>query len=154
VLCFAETTKAQDWSRVDFYSKKGNHQLSDYRGKIVLVMFWATWCPYCKNQLPALSMLKGLYNNIKDLEVLAISIDRGDSEKVSNYLETYQIDNLGTYIDANSNLMNSMGFSAVPTLLLISADGNILGSYRGLQDLDVKYLDKLIAENEQKNQNI
>lgn len=145
----SQNSYAENWQDVEFYGNGKTHKISDYKGKVVLVMFWATWCPYCKQQIPALSMLKNLYSNAKNLQILNISIDRENEDFVKNYLKTYGINNLDVYMDNNSNLLHSMGFSAVPTLALISKEGKPLGSYGGLQHLDVKYLEELISENAQ-----
>ncbi len=149
LIFFSENSRAENWQNVEFYGNGKIHKLSDYKGKVVLVMFWATWCPHCKNQMPALSMLKSLYSSTKTLEVLPISIDREGEQMVFNYFRTYNIKNLDPYIDKNSNLLHSLGLSAVPHLLLISKEGNVLGSYGGLQYLDVEYLEELISENGQ-----
>lgn len=145
VFC-STNVQAERWDEIEFYSNGESHKLADYKGKTVLVLFWATWCPYCKSQLPALSMLKTLYSNVPDFEVLNISTDDEGEEVVKNYLNTYNLNNLNSYIDINSNLLHSLGFSAIPTLVLISAEGEILGNYSGLQDLDIKYLEGIIKK--------
>jgi len=148
VLVFSaqELSAAEAWQETPFYSNGITHKLADYKGKVVLVFFWATWCPYCKKQIPAYSLLKDLYKKIPDLEIMNISTD-SDENLVKNYLNTYNLGNLDSFVDINSNLLHSMGFTAIPTLVLISREGNILGYYGGLQEFDVKYLDQIIKKN-------
>ncbi len=145
-LLFSSNARAEPWSDVEFYGNGSGHKLSDLKGNVVLLMFWATWCPHCKNQMPALSMLKRLYSAAPDFKVLAVSTDSGGEQVVQNYLKTYQLDNLESYIDPGSNLLRSMGFSAIPTVVIISREGDMLGYYRGLQHIDVKYLEELIKQ--------
>ena len=135
------------WKEVEFFSDTDAHKLREYEGKTVLVMFWATWCPYCTRQMPALSMLKNLYKNVDDFEVIAISTDRGGIEKIKSYYETANIHNLDLFYDYNSRLMKTFGILGIPTIVLISKEGEILGSYSGLQHLDVNYLERLINYN-------
>ncbi len=144
-LLTSVASKADNWQETEFYGNGQIHKLSDYKGKVVVVMFWATWCPYCKNQMPALSMLKRLYSSANNLAVLAVSIDDGGEALVQNYFKTYNLTNLESYIDIQSNLLHSFGFSAVPTVVLISPEGKMLGSYGGLQHLDVEYIEELLT---------
>ncbi len=149
ILLFPVNSSADDWRSVPFYSNEQAHRLSDYKGQTLLVMFWATWCPHCKNQMPALSVLKKLYSNIPDLKIINISIDDGGEERVRRYLATHGLNDLDSYVDANSNLLNSLGFNAIPTLVLISPQSEIAGIYSGLQDFNVKYLEGMIKKNGQ-----
>ena len=80
LILLPKSSFSQDWQDVEFYSNNVPYKLSDYKGKTLLVMFWATWCPHCKNQMPALSMLKNLYSKTPDFEVLSISIDEDGEE--------------------------------------------------------------------------
>src|SRR3989338_9762258 len=70
---------------------QGNsHRLEDYRGKWVLVNFWATWCPPCLNEIPELSSLHDAHKG-KDLFVISIVMDSGSSSKVAVFLKAYGI---------------------------------------------------------------
>lgn len=135
-----------DWKNISFYSEGHEYRISDFQGKIKLVMFWATWCPHCKNQMPALSLLKNAYKHHENLEIIAISTDREGEERVKSFFQSLNINNLTSYIDYKSNLFRNMGFFAIPSMVLISADNKILGIYSGLQDFDIEYLDRVLAE--------
>src|SRR3989338_8143982 len=65
---------------------QGNsHRLEDYRGKWVLVNFWATWCPPCLSEIPELSSLHDTHKG-KDLVVIGIAIESGSSRKVEDFI--------------------------------------------------------------------
>jgi len=70
---------------------QGNtHRLEDYRGKWVLVNFWATWCPPCLSEIPELSILHDTHKD-KDLVVIGIAIDSGSRKKVADFSQAHGI---------------------------------------------------------------
>jgi thiol-disulfide isomerase/thioredoxin len=148
IFPFNSYSAEDDWKNIPFYSEGKEYKISDFQGKIKLIMFWATWCPHCKNQMPAFSLLKNTYKNHKNLEIIAISTDRESEEEVKYYLYSRNLNNITSYMDYKSNLFKSMGFYAIPAMVLISADNKILGIYSGLQDFDIEYLDKVVADKE------
>ena len=66
------------------------HRLADYRGKWVLVNFWATWCPPCLTEIPELASLHKAHKG-KDLVVISIAMDSGPSKKVSDFSQAHGI---------------------------------------------------------------
>ncbi|MEO8343156.1 MAG: TlpA disulfide reductase family protein [Gallionella sp.] len=65
-----------------------SHRLSDYRGKWVLVNFWATWCPPCLNEIPQLISLHNAHQD-KDLSVIGIAMDSGSSGTVADFVQAH-----------------------------------------------------------------
>ncbi len=108
--------------------------LSDLKGKIVLVNFWATWCGPCKSELPDIEAVSKEYA-AKGFVVVGVSEDRGDNlvKDVSDFARdnglTYQI-----VID-NDNIANAYGnINAIPTSFLVNKEGQIAEKWIGVRD--------------------
>jgi peroxiredoxin len=96
--------------------------LKDYRGKVVLLDFTTTWCPYCRYDIPK---LKKLYeaNKGKDFELLAIYINESP-KKVSSFASQYTL----TYpvlLDTDASVARDYGIKGVPTKVVVRKDGTI-----------------------------
>lgn len=79
---------AADFSLEDLQGKM--HRLADYRGKWVLVNYWATWCPPCLDEIPELVSLHNAHKD-KDLLVIGVAIDSGSSKKVADFAKAHGI---------------------------------------------------------------
>jgi peroxiredoxin len=119
-------------SAVEFSMKdlKGQtHRLTDYRGKWVLVNFWATWCPPCQQETPELVALHNAHQ-AKDLVVLGVALDsrKKDVEKfVTKYQVSYTM-GVGDY-----KMAAQLGeVEALPTTFLIDPTGKLVGFQEGM----------------------
>ncbi|MCK5665942.1 MAG: TlpA family protein disulfide reductase, partial [Thiotrichaceae bacterium] len=102
--------------------KGQSHLLSDYRGKVVLVNFWASWCPPCIYEMPELKKLKKHFAN-RPFEVLAVNV--GEKKyKVRKFSKLINLD-LPVLLDTDSNTYNKWGVKTLPTSFLIDSDGKI-----------------------------
>jgi len=79
---------SSDFTLEDVQGK--THRLADYRGKWVLVNYWATWCPPCLDEIPELVSLHNAHHD-KDLLVIGIAIDSGSEKKVADFAKTHGI---------------------------------------------------------------
>jgi thiol-disulfide isomerase/thioredoxin len=119
-------------------------RLSDFRGQVLLVNFWATWCAPCIEEMPTLDALAGDMNSER-FHVLAVSTDRGGREKVEPFVQNkLNIDALDIYLDKKSKLARAFGLRGMPTTYLIGADGAIIGYLEGAADWNSASVKKLI----------
>ncbi len=88
LLACSWVSHAGDFSLEDIQGK--SHHLSDYRGKWVLVNFWATWCPPCLKEIPELIGLHNAHQG-KDLMVIGIAMDSGSGDRVANFVVAHEI---------------------------------------------------------------
>jgi thiol-disulfide isomerase/thioredoxin len=109
--------------------------LADFRGRVILLNLWATWCPPCRRELPTLDHLQALLGG-PDFEVVALSIDRGGLVAVTSYFDQFDVRALHVYVDASARALAKVGGIALPTTLLIGRDGRELARHVGPADWD------------------
>ncbi|MBI3553135.1 MAG: TlpA family protein disulfide reductase [Elusimicrobia bacterium] len=114
--------------------------LSDYRGKVVLLNFWATWCDSCKEELPALNEL---YKRRKgDFELLAPSVDKGGRAQVMSFAARFEP--AFPILLADADTESAYAIRDLPTSFLIGRDGRIARRYVG--PIDPKVLENDILQ--------
>ena len=106
--------------------------LSAFRGKLVLLTLWATWCPYCARELPTLDNLQDALGKEKFM-VLPISVDKEGSGFVKKYLQEKSL-NLPTYSDSRNTIGKIMGSRGIPCSFLIDQSGRQIGFISGETD--------------------
>lgn len=111
----------------------GSKSLADFRGKIVLLNIWATWCVPCREEMPALDALQTRLGG-KDFEVVAINIDKGGPEKAAAFLEETGATNLQLYTDPSGKLFVTLKALGMPTTLLIDREGREIARLAGPAD--------------------
>ncbi len=95
--------------------------LSDFRGKIVLLNIWATWCVPCRKEMPTLDRVQTALGGA-DFEVVALSIDRG-MDAVRKFFAEIGIQKLAMYLDSSAKATRQLGAVGLPTTLLIDREG-------------------------------
>ena len=110
-------------------------RLADFRGRVVLVNFWATWCAPCVRELPTLDRLAATLGG-DDFAVIAVNEDRGGAAVAAPFLETKGLSSLRLYLDDKMALALAFGLKQMPTSYLIDRDGRIVGSLAGHADWD------------------
>lgn len=110
-------------------------KLDAYRGRMLLLNLWATWCAPCVKELPALDRLQAGLGDDR-FQVLLVSVDRKGLAVAAPFLEKLGVRNLRTAADPTSELARALGVSGLPTTLLIDAEGRILGRMLGDAEWD------------------
>jgi thiol-disulfide isomerase/thioredoxin len=109
--------------------------LADFRGKVVLLNIWATWCAPCRREMPTLERLQAQLGG-PDFEVVALSIDRKGLSVVKEFYDELSLRELGMYVDASAKASRELSALGVPTTLLIDREGNELGRLAGPAEWD------------------
>lgn len=109
------------------------HRLADYRGKVVLVNFWATWCAPCREEMPSLDALQAEMGG-DDFEVLPIATGRNAPAKITKFYEETGVSNLPILLDSGQKLAREMGVLGLPVSVLIDRDGTEVARLLGDAD--------------------
>lgn len=104
-------------------------QLADFKGKLVLVNLWATWCVPCVEEMPSLDRLQAQLGD--KLTILAISEDRQGETAVAPFLQKNGIQRLAIFLDPKSAATNEFSAQGLPSSYLIARDGTIVGKEEG-----------------------
>lgn len=108
-----------------------NKKLSEYRGKVVLINFWASWCGPCQQELPKLSELRGLHDEY-DFELLAVNIDE-EPEKAIRLAKKLGI-NFPILFDESKKVSKQYDIDAMPMTILVDRNGEIRYVHRGYKE--------------------
>lgn len=119
----------------------GNMRLSEQRGNIVLVNFWASWCGPCREELPA---FEELYQEYQDLgvEILAVNVD-DDPEKANVLLDDIEV-SFPVLFDTSGDVSQLYDVNAMPTTVMVDRDGNVRLLHPGYRKGDEKKYEKAI----------
>lgn len=137
----AQTVRAYEFEMEDQF---GNvHRLDDYKGKVIFLNFWATWCGPCRNEMPEIQMLYEEYAaQGENAEVAVIGVagpgmgGEGSREEITAFME----ENGYTYpvlMDETGEMFSYYGISAFPTTFMIDRDGNVYGYVSGQLTEDI-----------------
>ena len=128
-----------------FDSKKEQINLKDFKGKLILLNFWATWCAPCKEEMPSLDLLQE-QKNLNNLKIFAINVGQDNLENSKIFFEDLKIKNLKIYFDSPITLAKKLGLRGIPTSILMNKDGlefaRIIGSINFNEKKFIEWLAK------------
>lgn len=115
--------------------------IKEYPNKIVLLNFFATWCPPCKAEIPNLIDLQNKYS--KDFVVIAVLLEQGKTnEEIASFASDFKINYPVTNSKSNFDLSNSIGpIKSIPTMFMIDKDSNIFQKYVGIVPVEMMEMD-------------
>jgi len=120
-------------------------KLSDHKGKVVLVNFWATWCPPCREEMPG---IHNVWMQLKDkgFEVLAVNLGE-DAEDVDRFIFEYGLeDSFYFLLDSESEAMKLLEVKGLPTTFIVDKEGNKYYEALGPRQFDSEEIVSLITE--------
>lgn len=127
-LMFAEPAPVSD--AVFTHADGGEFRLSDFRGKHVLVNFWATWCAPCRKEMPMLSELQAEFGG-DAFEVVTIATGRNELGAMKRFLSEVGVDNLPLYLDPRQALARDMAVLGLPITVILDPEGREIARMRG-----------------------
>ena len=116
---------------------KENVDLDDFKGKLILLNFWATWCAPCKAEMPSLDNLQS-NSNFSNLKIFPINIGQEEASKSEFFFKELNIKNLDIYIDAPITLAKKFALRGVPTTILFNKQGEEFARIVGSIDFNNK----------------
>ena len=117
--------------------------LADFKGKLVILNFWATWCAPCREEMPSLDHLQS-NSNLNNLKIFPINIGEEDASKSESFFKELDINNLEVYFDAPITLAKKFSLRGVPTTILFNKEGKEFARIMGAIDFnDGEFVDWL-----------
>jgi len=108
-------------NNISLTSSDGNIvNFSDYRGKVLLINSWASWCPPCKAEMPT---LETYYQNNKEAGFEILAINAGESKEVASKFKQYNGITFPIMLDTNGDIIEALGITGLPTSILVNRDG-------------------------------
>ena len=118
------------------------YRLSDHRGKVVLINFWATWCEPCRDEMPSIQRLKNKLD-AKSFAVLAVNV--GESEaRIADFLQKLPLD-FTIVRDHSSAVMKAWRVRGLPASFIVGSDGRIRYSFTGEFEWDDEKVVKVLT---------
>ena len=124
-----ELKKYEGLTFFDAQNKEIN--LKDFKGSLILLNFWATWCAPCKEEMPSLDKLQK-NKDLENLKIFPVNVGQDSIEKASIFFEDLKIENLEIFFDPPITLAKKFGLRGIPTSILFNKEGlefaRIIGS--------------------------
>ena len=134
----------EELPEVKFQDAAGKERtLADWRGKVVLLNLWATWCLPCRKEMPALDRLQRELGSDR-FEVVALSVDRTGLSGARKFLDETKVESLALYADGTARMANTLRAAGLPAPLLIDLEGREIGRLLGPAEWDSDDAKRLI----------
>jgi len=144
-LIFHSTPEAVSNAAYNLADDAGTETLDAYRGKHILLNFWATWCAPCRHEMPMLSALQTEFGG-DDFEVVTIATGRNSPAGIVKFFKDTGIDNLPRHQDPKQKLASQMGIFGLPITVIIDPEGREIARLRGDADWASDSARAIIAE--------
>ena len=126
------------YDNVIFLDQKDQRiSIDEYKGKLLLLNFWATWCEPCKEEMPSLDKLQA-NPELDNIKIFAINIGKETLDKVNKFFIDLNIKNFEPYFDPPTTLAKMFSLRGVPTTILINKEGQEFARIMGSIDFEDK----------------
>ena len=113
----------KNYDGLTFLDAKNNQlNLNDYRGNLIILNFWATWCGPCKEEMPSLDLLL-TYESLSNLKIFPINVGQDKIEKALKFFDELDVQNLELFFDSPVTLAKKFKLRGIPTSILINKEG-------------------------------
>lgn len=143
LVIWSEPKPIDDVSFADGEGKP--RSLAEFRGKVVLLNLWATWCVPCRQEMPTLDRLQAKLGG-NDFQVVALSLDQGGLQVVRDFYLEIGIQHLPIYLDEQMRAIQSLGAFGLPVTLLLDRQGQEIGRKAGAAEWDSPEVIALVQE--------
>ena len=134
LAAFVVKPKRKPIADVEFTDEEGRlRSISQWRGRVVLLNLWATWCGPCRKEMPHLAKLQKMLGS-DEFEVVALSVDRKGAEASAKFLIDIEATALKLYIDSTAKVLGPLQAVGLPATFLIDRQGNEIGRLLGPAD--------------------
>ncbi len=141
LIIYEEPKKYDNLSFLD--DKNNELKLNSFKGSIILLNFWATWCAPCKEEMPSLDLLEE-NKELNNLKIFPINVGKDNLNKASSFFNNLKIRNLNLYFDNPQTLAKKLSLRGIPTTILFNKKGDEFARIVGSIDFsDQKFLDWL-----------
>ena len=141
LIIYEEPKKYDNLSFLD--DKNNELKLNSFKGNIILLNFWATWCAPCKEEMPSLDLLEE-NKELNNLKIFPINVGKDNLKKASSFFNNLEIRNLNLYFDNPQTLAKKLSLRGIPTTILFNKKGDEFARIVGSIDFsDQKFLDWL-----------
>ena len=133
------------YDELTFLDQNNNHlNLEEFKGSLILLNFWATWCAPCKDEMPSLDLLQ-VNKNLDNLKIFPINVGKDNLEKSLKFFRNLEIKNLNIYFDSSITLAKKFGLRGIPTSILIDKNGYEFARIIGSIDFEDKKFIKWLS---------
>jgi len=141
LIIYEEPKKYDNLSFLD--DKNNELKLNSFKGNVILLNFWATWCAPCKEEMPSLDLLEE-NKELNNLKIFPINVGKDNLNKASSFFNNLKIRNLNLYFDNPQTLAKKLSLRGIPTTILFNKKGDEFARIVGSIDFsDKKFLDWL-----------
>ncbi len=123
----------------------GRASLGAFRGRVVLLNLWATWCVPCVKEMPSLAALQQQLGGVK-FQVVTVALERNGVKSAEDFFRRQKIAGLTAYADSTASLPGQLGLRGLPTTILVDRQGREVKRWEGEQNWQSPEVQKLLAE--------